>query len=123
MSQTFVRGVRGAIQVKANSRDEIDRATRKLLTNMVTANEIDTADIVSIFLTTTTDLDAEFPAYTARDMGWTMVPLLCAQEMDVPHGMERMLRILIHWNTSKSQNEIKHQYLGEAAKMRPDLAE
>ena len=117
----FMRGIRGAIRVKENSAEAIGEATRELLEKMVKANNLDIADIASIFLTTTVDLDAEFPAYTARDMGWTMVPLLCAQEINVPHGMTRLLRILIHVNTDKLQNEIKHLYLGEAAGLRPDL--
>ncbi len=117
----YIRGIRGAIRVDENNAEAIDKATRELLEKMVSANDVDTSDIASIFLTTTVDLDAEFPAYTARDMGWTMVPLLCAQELKVPHSMTRMLRILIHVNTEKPQNEIKHQYLGEAANLRPDL--
>ena len=116
-----MRGIRGAIKVEENSAEAIGRATRELLEKMVETNSVDTSDIASIFLTTTADLDAEFPAYTARDMGWTMVPLLCAQELKVPHGMKSMLRILLHVNTDKSQSEIKHQYLGEAAGLRPDL--
>lgn len=118
-----MRGIRGAIRVKENSAEAIGEATRELLEKIVAANDLDTADIASIFLTTTADLNAEFPAYTARDMGWTMVPLLCAQEIKVPHGMTRMLRVLLHVNTDKSQTEIKHRYLGEAAILRPDLSE
>ena len=119
---TAVRGIRGAIRVDKNTAETISMATKELLLKMVEANHVNTEDIASIFLTTTVDLDAEFPAYAARDLGWRMVPLLCAQELKVPTGMTRLIRILIHVNTDLTQAEIKHQYLGEAATLRPDLS-
>jgi chorismate mutase len=88
---------------------------------MVRANDVETEDIASIFLTASPDLNAEFPAYAARDLGWTAVPLLCAQEIGVPGSMTRLIRILLHVNSTKSQSEIKHQYLGETKELRPDL--
>jgi chorismate mutase len=117
-----VRGIRGAIRVKDNSQESIFTATKELLLTMVQKNEVELEEIASIFLTATPDLNAEFPAYAARDLGWTMVPLLCAQEIGVPGSMTRLIRILIHFNTTKGQNEISHQYLGEAGQLRPDLA-
>lgn len=117
-----IRGVRGAIQVPTNDADSILTATEQLLKAMVVANEIKTDDIASIFLTVTDDLDAEFPAYAARRMGWSLVPLMGAREMAKPGAMPRLIRVLIHVNTEKSQTEIKHQYLGETARLRPDLS-
>lgn len=116
-----VRGIRGAIQVERNAKDDILTATRKLLIAVVTENEVQTDDIVSVFFTVTPDLNAEFPAYATRDLGWKMVPLLCAREMDVPQSMTRVIRVLMHINTSRSLEQIKHQYLGDTAKLRPDL--
>ncbi len=115
------RGIRGAIRVDDNTNDSIFKATRILLKEIIDANEIVVDDIASIFFTATVDLDADYPAYAARDLGWTSVPLLCAREMDVPGGMTRVIRVLLHVNTVKSQTEINHRYLGETRKLRPDL--
>lgn len=117
------RGVRGAIIIKDNTREAIFDATVELLDEMLQKNSIQTEEIVSIFLTATTDIDAEFPAYAARRMGLTSVPLLCAQEMDVPGAMKRVIRALIHFNTEKKQSQIVSRYLGEARKLRPDQGE
>ncbi len=116
-----VRGIRGAVRADRNTRDAILGATRKLLLAMVEANNVNPEDIASVFLTTTPDLNAEFPAYVVRELGWKAVPLLCAREIDVPHGMSSLVRILIHVNTDRCQNEITHVYLGQTAKLRPDL--
>ncbi len=117
----MLRGVRGAVQVKNNSKKEIFAATEKLLLNIVTENDINKEYIASIFITATVDLNADFPAYALRGMGWNSVPLLCAQEIDVPKAMKKVIRVLLHFNTDKSQKEIKHQYLGATKKLRKDL--
>lgn len=114
------RGVRGAIVVKDNTREAIFDATVELLEEILQKNSIPTEEIASIFLTATTDIDAEFPAYAARRMGLTSVPLLCAQEMEVPGAMRSVIRVLIHFNTEKKQSEIINRYPGEAQKLRPD---
>ena len=114
------RGVRGAIVVKENTKQAIFDATVELLEEILQKNSIPTEEIASIFLTATTDIDAEFPAYAARRMGLTSVPLLCAQEMEVPGAMKSVIRALIHFNTEKKQSEIINRYLGGAQKLRPD---
>ncbi len=116
-----LRGIRGAIDLEENSRDCILKATKELLSKMLEKNQVDIDDIASIFFTATDDLNAEFPAYAARQMGLSKVPLLCAREIHVPSGMKSLIRILIHVNTEKTQEQIKHQYLGETAHLRPDL--
>jgi chorismate mutase len=77
--------------------------------------------VASAFFTTTADVDAEFPALAARQLGWLDVPLLCGHEMSVPGSLPRCVRVLIHWNTSKAQNEVEHVYVREATRLRPDL--
>ncbi len=114
------RGVRGATTVPKNSREAILRETRRLLALMIHLNGIRAEDVASAILTTTPDLNAEFPALAARQLGWKHVPLLCGHEMSVPDQLPRVVRILVHWNTDKTQREIVHVYLGEAAKLRPD---
>lgn len=119
-----VRGIRGAISVEANTADAIYAATRFLLTEMMSRNDVQVESIVSVFLTCTTDLNAAFPAYAARQFpGFDRVPLLGAQEMEVPTGMPRCLRILLQVNSERSLQAIQHVYWGEAAQLRPDLAD
>lgn len=116
-----LRGVRGAIVVEENTAEAILRATSQLLTAMLSANPtLDPDEVASCFFTVTPDLTAEYPAKAARQMGWSDVPLICAQEMAVPHGLKRCVRILIHWNTELNASEIEHVYLGEAAQLRPE---
>jgi chorismate mutase len=118
-----VRGIRGAISVAENCSAEILSATRELLTELCRANAIDTFDeVISAIFTTTPDLTAAFPAEAARGIGMNQVPLLCASEIAVPHGMPRVIRILLHVNTDRAQPEMVHVYLRDAKKLRPDVS-
>ena len=117
------RGVRGATTVEANDRDEILTATRLLLALMIRQNGIEPEDVGSAIFSATRDLDAEFPALAARQLGWLEVPLICTNEIDVPGSLPKCLRILVNWNTDKPQSEIKHVYVKEAKKLRPDQAD
>ncbi len=117
------RGVRGAIDLSSNTREEIFDHTIILLKKMLAQNSIKTEDVFSIFLTATPDLDADFPAYAARQMGLESVPLLCAQEISVVNSMEKVIRILIHFNSDKRQSEIANCYLGRTIELRPDQGE
>jgi chorismate mutase len=97
-------------------------ATEEMLKAMLTANPgLQPEEVASVFFTMTPDLSAVHPALAARRMGWGQVPLMCAQEIPVPGGMPRCIRVLLLWNTELSQREIHHVYLGEAASLRPDL--
>ena len=115
------RGIRGAITVETDSAPAILEATRQLLTGMVEANQLDSADVASAIFTVTPDLTAAFPARAARDLGWHHVPLLDAQEVPVPGSLPRCVRVLVLWNTDLSQQEIRHVYLRGAVSLRPDL--
>ena len=120
---TICRGVRGATTVEANTREEILTATRQLLALMIRQNGIESEDVASAVFTLTHDLDAEFPALAARQLGWLEVPLLCTNELDVPGSLRRCVRILVYWNTTKLQREIRHVYVKGAVKLRPDLCD
>jgi chorismate mutase len=109
--------------VESNSAGAILAATRRLLARMVEANGIDIADVASAFFTATPDLTAAFPAQAARELGWSQVALLDAQEIPVPGALPRCVRVLVHWNTSTPQAGIRHVYLGESARLRPDLTQ
>ncbi|WP_254508539.1 chorismate mutase [Anatilimnocola floriformis] len=116
------RGVRGATTVEANTRDEILQNTRQLLALMIRANGIEPEEVASAMFSVTSDLNAEFPALAARQLGWLDVPLLCTYEVDVPGSLRRCIRIMIHWNTEMPQHEIRHVYIKEATRLRPDLS-
>jgi len=118
---TACRGIRGATTVAQNSREEILTATRQLVALMVRRNGIERTDVASAIFTTTPDIDAEFPALAARQLGWLDVPLLCGHEMAVPGGLQKCIRVLVHWNTELPQSEIQHVYVREATRLRPDL--
>jgi chorismate mutase len=109
--------------VEANAREEILTATRQLLALMIRLNGIQPEDVASAIFSTTTDLNAEFPALAARQLGWLEVPLLCSHELDVPGSLRKCVRILVHWNTGKSQHEIRHVYIKDAVRLRPDLSQ
>jgi len=117
------RGVRGATTVKANEREEILSATRQLIALLIRRNRLEPQDIASAIFTTTPDINAEFPALAARQLGWLEVPLLCGHEITVPGGLELCIRVLIHWNTDLRQDEIEHVYVRDAKQLRPDLSE
>src|SRR3990170_7289961 len=117
------RGVRGAISVEANTREAILEATRELLQEMMKANGLKVKDIACAIFTTTPDLNAEFPAAGARELGWNEVALLCGQEVDVPGALPRCLRVLLLANTHKRAEEMAHVYLKEAQALRPPAKE
>jgi chorismate mutase len=114
------RGIRGAITASDNTKEAILAATRELLTKIVEVNGVVPEDIASIFFTTTADLDAEYPALAARQLGWLDVALLCSHEMAVPGALTLCIRVLIHWNTTLRNDEIKNVYLRDAVSLRPD---
>jgi len=113
--------VRGATTVEANSPESILEATKELLAAMLKVNNVDVEYVASAFFTVTPDLNAEFPAIAARDMGWSSVALLCGHEMNKPGALPMTLRVLLHVNTEKAAREIKHVYLRGARVLRPDI--
>ncbi|MGB6421929.1 MAG: chorismate mutase [Anaerolineales bacterium] len=118
-----VRGVRGATVAEKDDPEKILFATRKLLNAILTENpDMIIEDIASVLFTSTDDLNSVYPAKAAREMGWNQVPLISASEIPVPGGLAGCIRVLIHWNTDKTQSEIRHVYLGAAASLRPDLS-
>lgn len=114
------RGVRGAITVEVDDREIVLKATRELLALMIRVNGIDSRNVASAIFTTTPDLVSAFPATAARQLGWLDVPLMCSHEIGVPGALPLCIRILIHWNTEKAQQDIQHVYLRDAKSLRPD---
>jgi len=116
-----VRGVRGATTSDSNSREDILLAAHDLITDIIEANEIVVDDVASILFSTTADLNAEFPAVAARNLGFTNTALECLVEMNVPGSLARCIRVLMHVNSDKQQKEIRHIYLKNAKSLRADL--
>lgn len=117
-----IRGIRGATTVSADEPDLILAATRELLEAILDENEsMNPEDVGSALFTVTDDLASTFPAEGARQMGWGLVPMICAREIPVPNSLPRVIRVLVHWNTETPQDQITHVYLREAVKLRPDL--
>jgi chorismate mutase len=115
-----MRGIRGATTASDNTRDAILDATRELIEALIQANDLRQTDIASIYFTMTPDLDAAFPAAAVRMLGWTDVALLDAQAPRVANDLPLCIRVLIHWNTDRAQDEIQHIYLRDARALRPD---
>jgi len=120
-----VRGIRGATTATANTEEAITEATDELLRELTRLNDLDLAEICFAYFTTTRDLDAEFPALAARQLGWLDVPLLCGHDMDVqqpnPRGVPQCIRIALLYNTDRAQSEMRHAYLRGAEAIKQDL--
>lgn len=106
-----LRGIRGATQLERDDAAEMTAAVAELAVAMLEQNGLTTDDVVSVILTSTPDLHCAFPAAAARAVGWTDIPLLCAQEIDVSGAMPRVVRVLIHAETSLTRAQIRHPYL------------
>lgn len=118
-----VRAVRGAIKLDRDDRDHLLEAVAELLTEILDRNHITDDDLISVIFTATPDLRSEFPALGARILGFKDVPLLCAQEIDVPGAMSRVVRVILHAESDLARSEIQHVYLRGAEALRQDIAQ
>ena len=118
----FCRGIRGATTAEINTREAIVEATHDMLERLIAENDLRQEDIASAIFSTTPDLNAEFPAVAARALGWLDTALICTHEMAVPGSLERCIRVLVHWNTTRGANEIVHVYIRGARNLRPERA-
>jgi len=116
-----VRAARGAIGVAQDEAETLLEATERLLARVIERNAIATDDLVSVLFTATDDLRSAFPAEAARRMGLGRVPLLCAREIPVEGSMPRVVRLLVHFHTERSSDEVSHVYLDGAESLRDDL--
>lgn len=115
--------MRGATTADSNDGEAILQATRQLLALMIRKNGIQPNDVASAIFSVTNDLDAAFPALAARQLGWLDVPLLCTHEISVPGSLGMCIRVLLHWNTDRPQQEIEHIYVKDAVVLRPELSQ
>lgn len=116
----ILRGLRGATTATANTSEAILDATAELLRALQSANAFEPGDVESAIFTSSPDLTADYPARAARRLGWIDVPLLGTAEVAVPDGLPRCIRVLLHLYTATPGGQLKHIYLREAAKLRPD---
>ena len=116
------RGIRGATTIEVDIQENVLTATRELLNAMMASNPgLGPDDIASAVFTVTEEISSAYPALAARQMDWDLVPMICAREIPVTGSLPLCIRVLIHWNTDKTQKEINHVYLRGAVKLRPDL--
>lgn len=116
-----LRALRGAITCQENTKAEIDGQTQRLVAEMIERNGLVHEDLVSFIFTATDDLTAEFPAAGARAIGLGDVPLICARELAIEHGMKSVIRVLLHCYTDRNPSELHHVYLEGARALRDDL--
>lgn len=121
MDGKSMRAVRGAIAVERDDPPTVLEATGRLLAAMLERNQVVSEDIVSVFFTATADVRSTFPAEAARRMGLGAVPLMCAQEIPVAGAMPRVVRVLLHFHTTRAQAEVTPVYLDGAETLRDDL--
>jgi chorismate mutase len=116
----YVRGIRGAITVEQNTSVDILDGAKTLLLALIEKNHLLVDDVASVFFSVTQDLNAEFPAVAARELGWTSTPLFCMNEIPVPNSLPRCIRVLLHVNSPLAQASMHHIYLRDAKALRPD---
>ena len=116
-----VRAIRGATQLVEDTREQMLERVTEMVTEVMSANELDVDDFISVIFTATSDLVSEFPAYAARRLGFGDVPLICARELEIAGSMPRVVRMMLHTETELSRDKIQHVYLHGATALRPDL--
>ncbi|MEV8371187.1 chorismate mutase [Kribbella sp. NPDC056861] len=116
-----VRAIRGATQLEVDEREHLLERSAELVRAVLEANELESEDLISILFTVTPDLRSEFPAVAGRQVGLTDVPLMCMQEINVPHALPRVVRMMVHADSPRSREKIQHVYLHGAVSLRPDL--
>ena len=122
LNNMITRGIRGAITVNSDTKEEIKSATVELLSEMVKLNDIRLEDIAFAIFTVTKDIKSDFPAKYARlEMGFKYVPMMNYMEADIDGALEKCIRVMLSVNTEKKQDEIKHVYLKNAKNLRQDL--
>lgn len=118
-----VRAIRGATTLDRDEREHLYERTQELVEAMLADNGITTEHLISVFFTCTPDIVSDFPAAAARELGFGDVPLMCAQEMAVPHALPRVVRVMMHANLDRPRSQVVHSYMHQAVALRRDLAQ
>lgn len=117
-----VRAVRGATQLDEDTREHMLDRVAEMVSDVMASNDLSVDDFISILFTATSDIVSEFPAYAARQLGFTDVPLICARELEIEGAMPRVVRMMAHVETDLPRSEVTHVFLHGAANLRRDLA-
>ncbi|PFA70038.1 chorismate mutase [Bacillus sp. AFS015802] len=118
----MIRGIRGATTADGDNEKDILLSTESLLKEMILHNDLKAENVASVFISATRDITSVFPAKALRRFKeWKYVPVMCMQELEVPHGLPLCIRVMIHYNTSTPQSDIQHIYMKNAISLRPDL--
>jgi len=118
-----LRAIRGAIQVPANTAGDIASGVQELIAAILKANDLTPSEVISVFFTSTVDLNAAFPAAACREMGFANVPLIGSVEVAVPGALDKTIRAMLHVETTRTPEQITHVYLHGAASLRRDIAQ
>jgi chorismate mutase len=113
--------IRGAITVEENTVEAMNEATKVLLNQVFEKNNLVEDDLISILFSATIDLDAQYPAVAAREIGLTETPLFCVQELNIKGSLNKCIRVLVHCQKEMVKNEVQHIYLRGAKVLRPDI--
>lgn len=117
-----MQGIRGAITVENDAKEEVLHAVQKMINTILTENDITSEDVGAAIFSATDDIKSLFPAFAARQLpGWDLVPLFDAQQLYIENSIRKCIRVLLLVNTDKTQSQIRHVYLGRAAALRPDI--
>ena len=117
-----VRAVRGATQLEEDTRDHMLELVAEMVLDVMASNDLEVDDFISVIFTATSDLVSEFPAYAARQLGFSDVPLVCARELEIEGSMPRVVRLMAHVETELPRSDVTHVYLHGAANLRRDLS-
>lgn len=119
----MIWAIRGAITIEDNSEEAVRNGTNELMSEIISQNKLTEDEVVSIIFTGTKDIDSKYPSAVVReDLGWVDTPMLNFDELDIKNSLKLCIRVMIHINTNKGKLEMKHIYLKNAEKLRPDLA-
>ncbi len=119
----MVWAIRGAITIDENSTEAVNEGTYTLMSEIIRQNKLKEEDVISIVFTATKDINSRYPSAVVRDeLKWCNTAMLNYQELDIVNSLKLCIRVLIHFNTEGSKQEIKHVYLRKAAALRPDIA-
>lgn len=116
-----IRAIRGAIQVRSNTPEAIGEGVKELISAIMSSNSLSPDQVISVFFTSTPDLTAAFPAAAAREIGFEAVPLIGAVEVDVPGALDKVIRVMVHCQSSAAESS--HIYLHGAQSLRRDIAQ
>jgi len=112
--------VRGAVQLDADTPEEMRQRIGELMQQLMERNALRERDLVSIQFTQTQDLISANPASCLRNFGYAEVPLFCSQEPQYHGSLPRVVRTLVTFRAFTSA-QARPVYLNGAENLRTDI--